>query len=149
MPKKKVKLERDSLLEVLGFFAAPSRLTRIEAELSQKDKDRFETKYKYLTGISPTHDNDTYYLWKTTDPDAKFGIELRVYFHANKIPQCIQSLITKCGRQDAKYKKFNHRINNNDLIWLLIQYGFRLGEVQNTIIIIQKIIEKFNEGYII
>jgi hypothetical protein len=110
----------------VGYLASNKRQTKLDAELPKNSQSYFETRYRDITGITPKPDNLNYYLW---DRGAnKWGVELRIYFISNdNLPSNLKrSVVT--ARPGSKY---NSRINENNLIWDLIKYGFQLSDRQN------------------
>jgi len=53
--------------ECLGYLAAHQRETKLNAEVPESSRARFEEKYYKLTGIRPIPDNHNYYI---LHPDA-------------------------------------------------------------------------------
>jgi len=139
---------KSDFFESLGYLASENRFTKLDVELPQNNQTKFETKYNRLTGINPKPDDVNYYV---LHPNAdKWGIELRIYFISNgNLPSHINHLVVK-PRPDEIY---NCRINNNKLIWELIQYGFRLSDVQNNDLIKSKVpityIDDFKKGLLL
>lgn len=101
----------------------------IEAEMRDKDRVRFVTKYTALTGISvpPKSNRLPYYVWNpNADPNSKWGIELRIYFVSDATtPVPLMSRAKNNSRHG--YTQFDKRVNYNKLIWELFANGFILG----------------------
>lgn len=102
----------------------------IEAEMRNKDKVRFDTKYTNLTGQNVPANSSAlpYYVWAANAaPDSKWGIELRIYFISDgATPQCLLNRAKNNSRYG--YQQFDKRINYNALIWELFANGFILGQ---------------------
>ena len=131
--------------ECLGYLAAPHRETKLDAEVPESSRARFEEKYYKLTGIHPIPDNHNYYI---LHPGAdKWGIELRIYFIANNN---IPSALNRMRVTPRPGTKYNSRINDNKFIWKLVEYGFRLDDLQNLNLIKRKVpsqyMTDFNRG---
>ena len=132
---------------VLGYLAAPSRITKLDIETHPDNKAAIEGKYMHLTKEQLVEDNVNYYVW---GPNVnKWGSELRVYFKKNSnIPVDLQSM---CVSPRFARNKYNARINNNDFVWSLIEYGFRASNLQNENLIRTVIpsarISQFDQGY--
>ncbi|RLD58319.1 MAG: hypothetical protein DRJ01_12715 [Bacteroidetes bacterium] len=101
----------------------------IEAEMRDKDRSRFVSKYTALTGTTVPAISNTlpYYVWApNADPDSKWGIELRIYFVSDATAPA--SLMQRAKNNSRHgYTHFDKRINYNKLIWELFANGFRLG----------------------
>ncbi|HQB22409.1 MAG TPA: hypothetical protein PLW23_08510 [Bacteroidales bacterium] len=120
------------LKSIIDYFKSISRLNKIwiEVEMRHKDKNRFDTKYKTLTGRSVPINSSTYpyYVWsQNAAPNNKWGIELRIYFISdNTIPPCLSSIAKNNSRNG--YEQYDKRLNNNEIIWELFSNGFVLGD---------------------
>jgi hypothetical protein len=131
---------------VLGYLAAPSRITKLDIETHPDNRATIETKYVNLAGVRLIKDDVNYYVWK---PGVnKWGSELRIYFRKNnKIPVKLESMVVSPRFPNSQ---FNARINNNDFVWLLIRYGFRAANLQDENLIRTKIenprMGEFNGG---
>ena len=76
---------------------------------------------------------------------------MRLYFIENQdIPPCLEHMRRPSTYYRNEYKQYNARINNNEFIWQLIEYGFRLGDSQDLNLIRSKVppqyISDFNRG---
>ncbi len=138
-------MNAQEFFECLGYLASPQRETKLDAEVPEKARERFEKRYYNLTGVRPIPDNHNYYI---LHPDAdKWGVELRIYFIANdNVPRPLNRMKVT-PRPGTKY---NDRINDNKFIWKLIEYGFRLGDSQDLNLIRSKVppqyMTDFNKG---
>lgn len=116
--------------QCLAYLNARKNTVWIEVEMRHKDKDRFDTKYNSLTGLSvPTNSSILpYYVWSANAaPNDKWGIELRIYFVSdNNLPIPLQALAKNNSRHG--YEHYDKRINNNSFIWQLFQNGYQLGQ---------------------
>ena len=120
-------MNRSEFFEILGYLSSPHRRCKLDAEMHSRTQRKFESKYSRLTGITPTVDDHNYYiLHQGAD---KWGVELRVYFDSDQssVPQIIRNMI----RSSRPGEPRNSRINDNKLIWRLIEYGFLLNDIQN------------------
>lgn len=132
--------------ESLGYLSNPIRQTKLDAEVPVKDVSNFELKYRKLTAATPKPDNQNYYiLHKDAD---KWGVELRIYFIASDI---IPHTLKKMTVQPRPGTRYTHRINDNRVIWKLIQAGFLLGDVQNENrirnLVPNKYLNSYNKGF--
>jgi hypothetical protein len=111
---------------VLGYLASNERQTKLDIETHPNQQVRIEYRYHTLTGISLVP-SANYYVWSA---DAnKWGSELRIYFHMNdNIPQQLNRLVVSSRFQNSYH---NARINDNDFVWKLIEYGFRVEDNQD------------------
>jgi hypothetical protein len=133
---------------VLGYLAAPSRITKLDIETHPNNKAKVESRYGYFAREQLVEDDVNYYVW---DPNVnKWGSELRIYFKKNSnIPADLQNMVVSPRFAGNKY---NARINNNEFVWLLIKYGFRASNLQDENLIKSNIpsthISDFDQGYI-
>lgn len=101
----------------------------IEAEMRDKDRNRFVTKYNSLTGTTVPAISNTllYCVWTpNVDPNSKWGIELRIYFVSNATT--LTSLLQRAKNNSRHvYTHFDKKIIYNKLIWEFFANGFRLG----------------------
>jgi len=138
-----IKFPAKSILFMsVGYLASNERQTKLDAELPKNSQSNFETKYREITGITLKPDNLNYFLW---DRDAnKWGVELRIYFISNdNLPSNLKrSVVT--ARPGSKY---NSRVNDNNLIWDLIKYGYRLSDRQKIDLITSKIPITYKEDF--
>jgi len=140
-------MDDHEFFEVLGYLTNPNKQCKLDAEMHPNARDGFESRYTRLTGIVPQPDNRNYYIW--SEDANKWGVELRVYFcaNSNNIPLAIRGMVVT-SRPGTIY---NQRINNNDLIWRFIDYGFLLGDTQVEDRIRNRVpdqfLDDFNSGY--
>jgi hypothetical protein len=120
---------------ILGYLASPERRTKLDIETHPKRQRRLEREYFGLTGVRLVPDDVNYYVWS---PNVnKWGSELRIYFRKNNnIPPSLEAMAV-APRFSSNYH--NARINNNDFVWKLIEYGFRAKDTQNVNLIRSKI----------
>jgi len=132
--------------EILGYLTSPERNTKLDAETHPRSQNSFEERYVQLTGIQPTEDNHNYYVWDQNTN--KWGIELRIYFNGSDHIPALLTEMTVSARPGFGY---NMRVNNNDFIWRLIEYGFSLRDDQNSNRVRQLVhsdyINAFENGY--
>lgn len=141
MKSKPVNVNSNFFTSV-GYLASNKRQTKLDAELHKRAQSRFESKYQNITGVTPKPDDINYYLLHK-DAD-KWGVELRIYFISNdKIPLYLKG----CVVDPRPGNKYNSRINDNDFIWKLIKYGFRLSDDQDTDLIASYIPEAYEEYF--
>lgn len=139
----------EELFKVLGYLSNPNRNCKLDAEIRFDKEQSFVAKYRGWSGETPIVDNHNFYLWP--QGANKWGTELRIYFNAdrNNIPATISDKVVK----PRFVKTHNCRINNNDFIWQLIQYGFVLSDTQDEQRIRNRIpneyISLFEEGFLI
>jgi hypothetical protein len=96
----------------------------IEAEVNPDHAVDFEDEYCDIAGINPAL-GDGYQQQVN-----KWGLECRIYFNAS---DDVVDKLKNDGYQISSarrgYKDFySYRINNNELFWILIKKGFRLGD---------------------
>jgi len=127
----------------VGYLASDKRQTKLDAELPENAQFRFETEYQNMTGMIPKPDNINYFiLHRNAD---KWGIELRIYFISNEdLPSYLKNRVVKSRPGDV----YKSRINENDFIWKLIRYGFRLSDVQDVQLIKSKIPKTYENDFI-
>jgi hypothetical protein len=126
----------------VGYLASNERQTKLDAELHKRAQSRFESKYRDITGVTPKPDDRNYYLLHS-DAD-KWGVELRISFISNdNIPLYLKDSVVD-PRPGGEY---NSRINDNDFIWQLIEYGFRLSNEQDTNLIASYIPEGYEDDF--
>jgi len=124
-------MTQQEIQDAVNYFITLRNSGRIliEAEMREKDRTRFETKYTALTGTAvPTISNTLpYYVWAPNpDPNHKWGIELRIYFVSDAMTTAPLMSRAKNNSRHG-YTQFDKRINYNKLIWALFANGFRLG----------------------
>lgn len=128
--------------ESLGYLASDNRFTKLDVELPQNKQTEFETKYKNLTGLIPKPDSVNYYVLHSGAD--KWGIELRIYFISNgNLPSHLRDRVVK-SRPGGIH---NSRINDNEFIWELIKYGFRLSDIQNSGLIESKVPVTYKDDF--
>ena len=124
------KINDNEIKKIVNYFINEKLDVWIEVEMRYKDKEKFNKKYKSLTGLNVPSDSSKapYYVWsKNDDPNNKWGIELRLYYKSdNNTPQYLLNVSTTNGRKG--YEEYDKRINSNKLIWKLFENGFRLGK---------------------
>ena len=134
-----------------GYLCNPERYSLIEAELPERRRIGFERDYADLTNNTTLPENtDQCPYFVMPDTADKWGLELRVYFWENdNIPEGLDNIVTIQNRPG--YEDYNARINHNEFIYSLFQYGFILGNEQNEARIRERIpnefIEFFADGY--
>ena len=140
-------MNEHEFFEVLGYLTNPNRQCKLDAEMHPRSQHNFESRYIELTGHAPQPDDHNYYiLHKGAD---KWGLELRVYFvsASDNIPRAIQNMVVS-PRPATIY---NCRINDNNLIWRLIENGILLSDIQDEGRIRNMVPEQhstdFNRGY--
>lgn len=136
-------MNEDEFFMILGYLASPQRATKLDIETHPRRRQSLERRYSQATGQVPVVDNSNYYVW---EPGAnKWGAELRIYFNGNlsTMPSALQEMRVS-SRPGFGYE---HRINNNDFIWDLIDYGFLLGDGQNLNRISDQVPEEFRSDF--
>lgn len=120
-------MNENEFFMILGYLASPQRATKLDIETHPRRRQSLEHRYSQATGQVPVVDNSNYYVWEPSTN--KWGAELRIYFNGNlsTMPSALQEMRV-ASRPGFGYE---HRINNNDFIWDLIDYGFLLGDGQN------------------
>ena len=136
----------EELYKTLGYLTNPERICKLDAEMLEIKREGFVTRYQELTGVIPTPDNQNFFILHS-DAD-KWSVELRIYFvRGDNIPEQLAIKVVK----PRSVSPYNSRINNNKLIWELIEHGFRLGNEQDENEIRKRVpveyIDIFNEGY--
>lgn len=131
-----------AFFESLGYLASDKRMTKLDVELPYSSQIEFEKKYLSQTNVVPKPDNINYYVLHS---DAnKWGIELRIYFVSNgNLPSSLKKRRVS-ARPGGSY---NSRINDNEFIWELIKYGFRLSNVQDVSFIESKVLETYKGDF--
>ncbi len=124
-------MTQQEIQDAVNYFITLRNSGRIviEAEMRDKDRTRFETKYTALTGTAVPAISNTlpYYVWApNADPNSKWGIELRIYFVSDATTTAPLMSRAKNNSRHG-YAQFDKRINYNKLIWELFANGFRLG----------------------
>ena len=124
MTKKLSKKEIDLTVQYFLSLKGKGEL-RIEVELKKNDEEKFRQKYYRLTKQEVPTDSKAYTLLMY-DAD-KWGIELRIYYVSDgKEPDIVKDIRTK-PRKDRN-DMYTHRLNNNDVIWKLLESGLLLGD---------------------
>ena len=123
-------MTRHEFFEIAGYFANPTRNTRIEIEATQNVINNYRPSYLAKTGIQlPIGTDSVYQLPNNAD---KWGREMRLYFtviNQAAIPQPIVQVMTVGGRPG--YDAWDFRVNSKDIIDDLFDIGFTLGDPQN------------------
>lgn len=123
-------MTRQEFFEIAGYFANPSRNTRIEIEARQTTINNYAPYYLAQTGLNfPIGADSVTTLANNAD---KWGREMRLYFtvtNAASIPNVINQLMTNGGRPG--YDIWDKRLNNKDIIDSLFEIGFKLGHPQD------------------
>jgi hypothetical protein len=112
--------------QAYDYFTKPNMQVYIEAESAHSSRLRFEVNYALLTNnqpLPPNTDERPYFVLQPTAD--KWGIELRIYFIADNLPDFLDEISTSNTRPG--YEEFDRRINNNELINYLFSRGFTLG----------------------
>ena len=137
-------MKPSEFFEVLGYLAAPGRRCKLDVEVPITNAQSFKDKYAGLSGTEPMVDDHNFFLWP--EGANKWGVELRIYFVANKvnIPSAILGMVVSPRFRPQSGTAHNCRINNNKFIWTLIEYGFILGDSQNA----QRIRDRVPSEYI-
>lgn len=120
-------MTENEFFEILGYLASPTRNVKLDIETHPRKRESIESKYLELTGEELQEDNVNYYVWE--EDTNKWGGELRIYFNGDLeyMPIYLRN-IRVTSRPGYGYE---NRINNKDLVWDLIEYGFRIGNGQN------------------
>jgi len=121
---------RKEFFEIAGYFANPTRNTRIEIEARQNTINSYDPTYTALTGSPIPIGTDSVYVLPN-DAD-KWGREMRLYFavtNAASIPNLVNQWMTVGGRPG--YDVWDKRLNSKDIIDELFGIGFTLGHPQN------------------
>lgn len=124
-------MTQQEIQDAVNYFITLRNSGRIviEAEMRDKDRTRFQTKYTALTGTAVPAISNTppYYVWApNAEPNSKWGIELRIYFVSDATTTAPLMSRAKNNSRHG-YTQFDKRINYNKLIWELFANGFRLG----------------------
>lgn len=95
----------------------------LEVECRDSSFESFKHKYNEKTGITIIKNDKNVYI------EDKWGIEPRIYFNGSE--EMVQELRrlgyhVEVGR--PYNDKYEYRINNTKLFWLLINSGMRLGK---------------------
>jgi len=108
------------------YFTQPTMQVYIEAEVAHSSRLRFEVNYALLTTNQPLPPRSNTKPYFVLEPTAdKWGIELRIYFNADNIPDFLDVISTSNTRPG--YEEYDRRINSNELIDYLFSRGFTLG----------------------
>jgi hypothetical protein len=120
---------------ILGYLASNSRHTKLDIETIPQFQNSVEKEYENLTGMKLLQDDHNYYVWPAGTN--KWAPELRIYFIKNdSIPPSLSTIVRSARFESGEY---NARINNNEFVWKLIKYGFRIGDTQDTSLIESKV----------
>ena len=112
---------------IVGYLASQIRSTKLDIETHPNGRENLESRYNTLAGEILQEDNINYYVW---DEDTnKWGAELRIYFNGNleTMPAQLASMRVSSRPRSGH----NNRVNNNDFIWRLIEYGFKASDEQD------------------
>ncbi|MBW9216937.1 hypothetical protein [Anoxybacillus sp. ST70] len=118
--------------EAIGYLSVRNIL--IEAEVAEgAPSTKFEREYLEITGELV---NGLPEYHKIND---KWGKELRLYIDD------VTNIPAQLGRElrSDNYKGYAGRINNNNLITRMFEYGFRVGTTQNVSLIRSKVPASF------
>ena len=112
---------------LVDYLKDPARHVLVEAEMPDTSQNTFIAKYSALSGGHPLPGRSTeapYYIWP--QGTNKWGIELRLYFISD---DDMPSFLTppRCRNNNRHGYDQDKRINDNDLIYILISRGFVLG----------------------
>ncbi|MFA5142175.1 MAG: hypothetical protein WC471_04360 [Candidatus Woesearchaeota archaeon] len=118
------KKKDEAFFESVGYLANSKRKTQLWAEVPQKSEDAFEVKYKSKSGEDVASSDD----YRKLDSVDKFGPELRITFKkSDKVPEYLKDLT-----EDSTAWGPVSRINSNKYWWNLIEYGFKIGKLQDS-----------------
>lgn len=121
-------MTQNEFFEIVGYLTSPVRNTKLDVETHPRTRQKFENNYFQRTGEVPIEDNVNYYIWdETTD---KWGSEMRLYFNGNL--STMPTLLREIRVSSRPGSGYDHRVNNNEFVWRLIDHGFLLGNGQNT-----------------
>lgn len=136
-------MTENEFFRILGYLSSPKRATKLDIETHPRRRQSLERRYSQATGQIPVVDNANYYVWEPSTN--KWGAELRIYFNGNRstMPAALQE-IRVAPRPGFGYE---HRVNNNDFVWDLIDYGFLLGDRQNFNRIRDQVPEEFRSDF--
>ena len=110
---------------VVGYLAAPVRRTKLDVETPINAQMNTEAKYLRLSGKLLAQGTN-YYVWPTGTN--KWAPELRIYFDSNSsIPPALFGVVVPPRFNPGIY---NARVNDNNFVWELIQYGFEASDMQ-------------------
>ncbi|MBN8680867.1 MAG: hypothetical protein J0M29_21765 [Chitinophagales bacterium] len=139
-------MTNQNFFELAGYFANPTRNTRIEIEAKQSVINAYKDTYKQLTNTSlPIGSDSVVVLPNSAD---KWGREMRLYFSCSNlknVPQSVNNHITVGGRPG--YDDWNKRLNSGDIIDRLFEFGFRLGHPQDHEFIKDQIPEEYMKDF--
>lgn len=120
------KFHKDFFI-ILGYLSSPIRITKLDIETALNTQSSVQSKYQKLAGSQLIIGNNFYHWPVGTN---KWGSELRIYFNSNRnIPASLAAMVVKPRFSQGKY---NARINNNDFVWDLIEFGFTATDTQNS-----------------
>lgn len=118
----------EEFFEAVGYLATPNRIDSIEAQVPKHKENLFK---KELPGQNfyPITEGET-----TSGDRMKYSIQLRIYLKSTRnAPEVIRNSIVK-----------GNRINRGLFIELLLkEFGFSVGQNQNSKSIRQKVASKF------
>ena len=123
--------------EGIGYLS--SREIKIDVEVKEGGPaKKFEIEYLELTG-EPAEGLPDYH--KISD---KWGRELRVYIsNLDNIPNHLSKEV-----RSNSYNEYEGRINNNDLVMRMFEYGFRIGAEQDLRRVSSMIPENFRSDFV-
>lgn len=115
--------------EIVGYLTSQIRGTKLDIETHPSRRESLEEQYNAITGEILQEDNINYYVWD--EETNKWGAELRIYFNGN-----LETMPVQLAEIRVSYRPgsgYNNRVNNNDFVWRLIEYGFRARNEQDHI----------------
>lgn len=136
-------MTQNEFFEIIGYLTSPVRNTKLDVETHPRTRQKFENNYFQRTGEVPIEDNVNYYIWdETTD---KWGSEMRLYFNGNL--STMPTLLREIRVSSRPSSGYDHRVNNNEFVWRLIDHGFLLGNGQNTTRIRERVPEEHQSDF--
>jgi len=120
-------MTQTEFFQILGYLSSPKRSTKLDIETHPRRRQSLEHRYSHATGQTIDVGNPNYYVWEPSTN--KWGSELRIYFNGDLsyMPAALQDI-----RVDPRPGfGYEHRVNNNNFVWDLIDYGFLLGDSQD------------------
>lgn len=139
MPQK-IDFTSADLEALIAYLSRPEANAEIHFELPENRKNRFEEEYLQATGEAPPLTDGRIPVWVMPNSRNKFGMQARVYFdrHDGYLPDVFASLARRSRGSRC-------RINSKQLVFVLLENGFRAGKFEASEENIRKI-EAFAAG---
>ncbi len=140
-------MEQDEVCEVMGYLCNPLVGMSYDVQVPYEKREKFESDYKDLTGISPCAPGTGGYSVLGKDVD-KYSVQYRIaYFPSGKIPYYLQAISKETPGSHRR-----KRVSNKELLLEMFRSGFVLGSSPSRSRIISRInpscFVRFEFGYV-